>query len=294
MRLTLPDSDAPETVGSLRLETGPLAGQNYQAYWVPCQNPVCPCMGITKICVPTDRDGLPLAGSPEGMTLVFDLATNRIDKMPNVPQATEADLFLAGVSTETNSQHWKELGRFFLYDKYRQADTADLDRLEFRFAPHVYTDETAPVRYGEVFPYSEMLLFDYLSTPWRARECFCVKSGCDCQEVMLEFSRAGEARDASAPPPPVVRYDYARKEFEVLNVSPPGDPPGIELWTAFQKLNLDLAGVAKYRHYQMRYLFSKDKLRRLKATAEREKSKPGRNDPCACGSGKKFKKCCGA
>ena len=41
-----------------------------------------------------------------------------------------------------------------------------------------------------------------------------------------------------------------------------------------------------------------------KAKAEREKNpdkyqlkstdKPGRNDPCPCGSGKKYKKCCGA
>lgn len=27
---------------------------------------------------------------------------------------------------------------------------------------------------------------------------------------------------------------------------------------------------------------------------EREEPRPGRNDPCPCGSGKKFKKCCGA
>ena len=26
----------------------------------------------------------------------------------------------------------------------------------------------------------------------------------------------------------------------------------------------------------------------------REQAKVGRNDPCVCGSGKKFKKCCGA
>jgi SEC-C motif-containing protein len=29
-------------------------------------------------------------------------------------------------------------------------------------------------------------------------------------------------------------------------------------------------------------------------TVRREKPKVGRNDPCPCGSGKKFKKCCGA
>jgi SEC-C motif-containing protein len=29
-------------------------------------------------------------------------------------------------------------------------------------------------------------------------------------------------------------------------------------------------------------------------TVRRETPKPGRNDPCPCGSGKKYKKCCGA
>jgi len=29
-------------------------------------------------------------------------------------------------------------------------------------------------------------------------------------------------------------------------------------------------------------------------TVRHEKPKPGRNDPCPCGSGKKYKKCCGA
>ena len=32
----------------------------------------------------------------------------------------------------------------------------------------------------------------------------------------------------------------------------------------------------------------------LASTYRREGPKPGRNDPCPCGSGKKFKKCCGA
>ena len=29
-------------------------------------------------------------------------------------------------------------------------------------------------------------------------------------------------------------------------------------------------------------------------TVRREEPKIGRNDPCSCGSGKKYKKCCGA
>jgi uncharacterized protein YecA (UPF0149 family) len=30
------------------------------------------------------------------------------------------------------------------------------------------------------------------------------------------------------------------------------------------------------------------------ATVQRKGDKVGRNDPCPCGSGKKYKKCCGA
>lgn len=32
----------------------------------------------------------------------------------------------------------------------------------------------------------------------------------------------------------------------------------------------------------------------LDGSAGTRKTRPGRNDPCSCGSGKKFKKCCGA
>jgi uncharacterized protein len=35
-------------------------------------------------------------------------------------------------------------------------------------------------------------------------------------------------------------------------------------------------------------------LRKAKSTIRREEAKVGRNDACPCGSGKKFKKCCGA
>jgi uncharacterized protein len=34
-------------------------------------------------------------------------------------------------------------------------------------------------------------------------------------------------------------------------------------------------------------------VRKAKSTIRREEPKVGRNDPCPCGSGKKFKQCCG-
>ena len=41
------------------------------------------------------------------------------------------------------------------------------------------------------------------------------------------------------------------------------------------------------------YILSRGEDTAAPATVKREAAKVGRNDPCPCGSGKKYKKCCG-
>ncbi|NTZ84929.1 UPF0149 family protein [Burkholderia metallica] len=53
------------------------------------------------------------------------------------------------------------------------------------------------------------------------------------------------------------------------------------------------AGIAGIYRYWLPYRKAVHE-RHLAATAQRSEPKIGRNDPCPCGSGKKFKKCCGA
>jgi uncharacterized protein YecA (UPF0149 family) len=60
------------------------------------------------------------------------------------------------------------------------------------------------------------------------------------------------------------------------------------------------ARIYKKRHAGLRLMFM-NYLQKILSEEEVEKDVPfiapprvGRNDPCPCGSGKKFKKCCGA
>ena len=55
---------------------------------------------------------------------------------------------------------------------------------------------------------------------------------------------------------------------------------------------LAAAAAAIYRFWLPRREVQHERL--VASTFRREGPKPGRNDPCPCGSGKKFKKCCGA
>jgi uncharacterized protein YecA (UPF0149 family) len=53
------------------------------------------------------------------------------------------------------------------------------------------------------------------------------------------------------------------------------------------------AGVmGTYRHFEAQRLLGTEPLRNA-ATFRRTTPKIGRNDPCPCGSGNKFKQCCG-
>ncbi len=53
-----------------------------------------------------------------------------------------------------------------------------------------------------------------------------------------------------------------------------------------------------YEHPQRKEIYSEEELKKLykeqkESTTIRKEKKIGRNDPCPCGSGKKYKKCCG-
>jgi preprotein translocase subunit SecA len=54
-------------------------------------------------------------------------------------------------------------------------------------------------------------------------------------------------------------------------------------------------GVEEIRQKQKQeYILSRGEETTTKQTVKRDGIKVGRNDPCPCGSGKKYKKCCGA
>ena len=50
---------------------------------------------------------------------------------------------------------------------------------------------------------------------------------------------------------------------------------------------------AKAKQKRLLHASAKDQQAPVVTTVKRDKPKIGRNDPCPCGSGKKYKKCCG-
>lgn len=76
-------------------------------------------------------------------------------------------------------------------------------------------------------------------------------------------------------------YDYEKKAFEESEHDIPQN------WIEEIQGDEELHDIFRQRHKDIRVAF----LEQLQLGLD---SKIGRNDPCPCGSGKKYKKCCGA
>ena len=129
---------------------------------------------------------------------------------------------------------------------------------------------------------------------------YCVSPKCKCHDVVLTFfpslpNQAAEEAFVEQGEMPAIHYDYRNGSFKVLMEPSIPSPPFSKLVAALKRAHPELATTLKERHGQLRYLFGRVKRERHAETqAERGSGeKVGRNDPCPCGSGRKYKRCCG-
>ena len=124
---------------------------------------------------------------------------------------------------------------------------------------------------------------------FEAVDLYCVEQGCSCGEAVLEFAPMAPR---GLPPPGAVRIDKSGQ----CTLEPTQERHGErleELWAAFQK---------RHPRYRERFARRAAVMQGLSGRIvgapstgiERRAAKVGRNDPCPCGSGRKYKKCCGA
>ena len=98
----------------------------------------------------------------------------------------------------------------------------------------------------------------------------------------------------------MARYDYKTGMIEAVYVPAAGQPSLEALVAAARKTHPSLAEDVERRHNQLKLLYARALLKAEKnrpapvATPVKAEPKVGRNEPCPCGSGKKYKKCCGS
>lgn len=151
------------------------------------------------------------------------------------------------------------------------------------------------VGWDEIYPHDPNLLLHAPDKKYWVIDSYCVNPQCNCKNMGLTFLYASENKT----------QDVGGMVVDLNHFVPgqitPQSKSSTEL-TEMWKMFLAQPGIKKElgRRQKKMQKIGKELVKlktrtgsgKVPATSTSEKVKVGRNDPCPCGSGKKFKKCC--
>jgi hypothetical protein len=223
-----------------------------------------------------------------------------------LPRNTPARAVGQAFVDEATADHWDWLHKSFVLAKRRDMETMNLDMLEVDLPDAVITNTSTLLSYSDIFPFAEVFQFTHEGVEWFVDDMYCIRPGCTCDKTGLGLYHKPSDLTRSEKPPKIkvfLHLDYHTGTFKLEEKRSGCPDPGVLVETLLAA-NAGLLATFQHRHAQLRQLG-----RRLLAAPEkpdrgdsfppehqtvRAPARPGRNDPCPCGSGKKFKKCCGA
>jgi hypothetical protein len=256
---------------------------------------------------------------PDGhLVAVVDLEAGRLVRFEKVkPRRRRAELIRwleeaidAGALAELR-ERWRSFKEACRFEAERGAATTwrEMDWTEW--------DAEEPVAWNEVHPETATDPFEQAGATYEAVDHYCILPECGCEEVAVRFFKVVDDQIVEMIGEVLVEAGSA----EVVGTNnAPGQWRVLErLWAAYEARH-DLSELSRRQREMQRLGPQIHALRASQLGAERRSlpggdsaaaqletgtghrggepmamgAKVGRNDPCPCGSGRKYKRCCGA
>jgi hypothetical protein len=251
-----------------------------------CTNPECTCRELELFLEPADEE----AGWAEPhrkVRAVINLDTGEI--LDLTERCTAAfretlDSLLSVSLLDYLRERWRRVKLKHDPDAWRQQDWS-------------WWEPGLMVRWLDAFPGDFDTVVDVEGRRYVVDDQYCCKPRCTCDEVVLTFCAVGEKN--RKPATPYVNVDLSK--WRASDVGGPLSQEQLALWQACSAVP-GIKATLRERRRQLRAV-GRELYReaeglparppQAKTTeAKTTEAKVGRNAPCPCGSGKKYKKCC--
>lgn len=205
----------------------------------------------------------------------------------------EERTFADAVAKELTSEDWHLLHKRFAALKQRLYENVDLTDQDFDFPFDKIEDEGLKIAYNDVLPFHNPLNVTVEDHCYRAIDQHCVIPRCPCTEVNVSFFEElsePESNDKEVDEEFTVTLNFKRQRSRIEATYMESALPQKRIMDAF----LDQFGyeLMAERNRTLKKLYQRNRNKQF-APVTRASEKIGRNEPCPCGSGKKYKKCCG-
>ena len=287
-----------EDIHGVKVSTEPYCGEPLLIYEYYCVNPQCNCRSVQLDLVPKVKS----TNKPASFKLNFD--TGAVDGV-GIEEIPEEFKSLAEEFSRDAPESFRDIFR----KHYREAKEFGAKLYNLAFAYDNFR-EGAMVCYCDLYPDAEIWQFSYKNKRIIVTDDYCAQSNCNCQDVVLTFCRSDVGKRDIVEPLFAMRLKEGNRfEEEKRDV---GYDEMNRLMKAFQievpdlqqEVLCRLRKVKERGRIMEKERISERQVQRVLGSLSSEpevqssepvivKKKVGRNEPCPCGSGKKYKKCCG-
>jgi len=289
--------------GVLRLRRGKWAGRTWTVRLQCCDNPLCACANVNFHCMDTDDADRNTQEHTEKIYFGLDANAHKATADTGRANLHYAPELAKAAVAEFGEQEWQLLYRFLLKTKRKSIRAMDVSKLTLPDLSAVLKGNGSLIGFAEIFPFADCFEFELNGELWAVDDQYCVMPDCDCREVVVNFLQLIPSQHQSVKlnkQIPAARYNYQRNKSEVQQKPGPEQPSLAALLKTLREVHPSFVEDVKCRHKQLKTIYQRSVLAQEPSdnylgsgqTIRRDKPKAGRNDPCPCGSGKKYKKCC--
>lgn len=257
--------------------------QVYECLPSVCMSPVCNCYEVF----------LQFGRSGETHNVGINIEERTLIERKN---DSIIDDFAKQVFELLDESDFKVLKDIYVFHKKYGTEKEDYSQLRVEFPKEDIEQKGTLVVYNEVLPYAKIFDITLEGTHYALEENYCVKNKCQCTEFVLCFypiiNEVADAYTEAVIGKMAFSFwvDYQSKTWTRNANSPVSTIDIASVQSALESQYPLFYDVVQQRQQRLKLLYSNF----LKRLPLEKNQKAGRNEPCPCGSGKKYKKCCGA
>ncbi len=264
-------------------DAGKKKGEKYTGDFHICDSPTCSCTSIL----------FNLKSGRPDETEEFHFYIDVLKREPletGIKAVTRKDMEFAGLfAKDISDEDWKEFYEFFKNVKKYIIDNTPLSKIQIDFPADSIENHSRMVGYYETFPYAEMLNFKLDDASYTIDDQYCLKTNCSCKHTVIGFIPISEDGELNGKTD-YIYFNYINKTWEIEAHDSEADIARLVGKVIENKWHI----LFKERHKKLKTLYkmNKNDFKSAQKNSVAPVKKTGRNAPCPCGSGKKYKKCC--
>ena len=263
--------------------------EKYECVISACENPICNC-------ATTYLDLIPLQVDDENREpLHLRKVEINIDKeslgYKNIKKVPKEDLKFAKLFiSQLDKDDFQVLFKSHFAFKNIISEKASPDAIDAYFDYHAVEYNGLMYGYNDILPYGDQFIVTLKGEQCIIFDQYCLLPKCPCSDTDLDIisiDKHGKVGKELC----FVSVNYKKKQWKLRDEF--SFPISLELLRT--DIEEQLPGIYKQlhlRHIKLKSIYANCKKKHYVPKQELQLPKAGRNDPCPCGSGKKYKKCC--